>query len=55
MERERKEFDRNKQINWMANSSQSQSTVVKQDYLFNFNILLEKFKQLWNTVKGMAT
>jgi hypothetical protein len=39
----------------MADSSQSQSTVVKQDRLFNFDILLEKFKQLRNTVEGMAT
>lgn len=42
-------------MNQMADSSQSQSTIVKQDRLFNFNVLLKKFKQLQNTVEESAT
>jgi hypothetical protein len=33
----------------MVDSSQSQGTTVKQDRLFNFEILDEKFKQLRNS------
>ncbi|KFX86274.1 hypothetical protein V490_09140 [Pseudogymnoascus sp. VKM F-3557] len=55
MERERKEFDRNKRITQMMDSSQSQSTRVKQDRLFNFDLLLEKFKQLRNIVEVAGT
>lgn len=39
----------------MADSSQSQSTMVKQDRLFNFDVLLEKIKQLRKTVEKVAT
>ncbi|KFY17487.1 hypothetical protein V492_00641 [Pseudogymnoascus sp. VKM F-4246] len=55
MERERNEFDRNKRIVQMMESSQTQSTRVKQDRLFNFDLLLEKFKQLRNTVEESGT
>ena len=55
MERERKEFDRNKRITQMMDSTQSQSTRVKQDRLFNFDLLLEKFKQLRNIVEEAGT
>ncbi|OBT79442.1 hypothetical protein VF21_02105 [Pseudogymnoascus sp. 05NY08] len=55
MARERKEFDVNKRINRMTDSSQSQSTTVKQNHLFNFDLLLEKFKQLRNIVEEAGT
>ncbi|KAL5353537.1 hypothetical protein ACLOAV_001574 [Pseudogymnoascus australis] len=55
VERERKEFDRNKRIIQMMDSSQIQSTTVKQDRLFNFDLLLEKFKQLRNIVEEAGT
>jgi hypothetical protein len=55
IERERNEFDRNKRINQMMDSSQIQSTRVKQDRLFNFDLLLEKFKQLRNIVEEAGT
>ena len=50
--REIKEFDTKKR---MIDSSQGQSTTVKQDRLFNFNLLLEKFKQLRNIIEEAST
>ncbi|KFY31296.1 hypothetical protein V493_01234, partial [Pseudogymnoascus sp. VKM F-4281 (FW-2241)] len=48
--KDRKEFDRNTQLNHMVDSSQSQSTTVKQHRLFDFDILLQKFKRLREVV-----
>ena len=39
----------------MVDSSQSQSTTVKQNRLFNFDLLLNKFEQLRNTIEKMTT
>ncbi|OBT60118.1 hypothetical protein VE03_10752, partial [Pseudogymnoascus sp. 23342-1-I1] len=49
MVRERKEFDVNKRINRMIDSSQSQSTLANR--LFNFDPLLEKLKHLREIVE----
>ncbi|KFY98836.1 hypothetical protein V500_01546 [Pseudogymnoascus sp. VKM F-4518 (FW-2643)] len=55
MLKERKIFDMKIRINRMVDSSQSQSTTVKQDRLFNFDLLLDKFEQLRKTIEKMAT
>ncbi|KFY02544.1 hypothetical protein V490_00463 [Pseudogymnoascus sp. VKM F-3557] len=51
IEKERNDFDRNKRIIQMMESGQIQSTRVKQNRLFDFDPLLEKFKQLRNIVE----
>ncbi|OBT50476.1 hypothetical protein VE04_08862, partial [Pseudogymnoascus sp. 24MN13] len=53
--RERREFDVNKRMNQMNDATQSQNTTVKQDRLFDFDILLEKFKQLRNIIEKAGT
>ena len=53
MLKERKTFDMNIRINRKYDSSQSQSTTVKQDRLFNFDLLLDKFEQLRKTIEKM--
>ena len=49
--KDRKEFDMYTQLNHMVDSSQSQSTTVKQHRLFDFDMLLQKFKRLREVVE----